>query len=203
MNDVSQKKLDKILATRSSPYDFAGANLSGLNLDRANLAGEDFAGTSLEKATLKWVDLNGANLEGANLKETDLHWTNLKGANLRLVNLEGADMFYANLRLASLEGANLKGAYCHGTNFTGANIKGTRFDGANLKGAVGLLSLPMPGMSSRGDMLFAVNHADCVMVQAGFFYGPLKMFEQYAKNHSGVFDAGVIQTLHIWHLSNK
>lgn len=89
---TAQENLEKLKATNSC----RGCDLSGLTLNRANLAGAD--------------------LEGADFSKTKFHLTNLSGANLRNANLKGAsfagtDLGEADLRGADLRGASLEGAY--------------------------------------------------------------------------------------------
>ena len=74
--------------------------LSGVNLSGADLEGADLSGVNLEGANLRYANLSGADLRGANLR-----YANLRGADLR-----GADLRYANLSGAYLSGANLEGA---------------------------------------------------------------------------------------------
>ncbi len=63
--------------------DFSGANLRGVNLQRACLIGAD----------LRWADLRGAKLNGAYLDEANFY-----GANLTDAEFVGASLDRANLR---------------------------------------------------------------------------------------------------------
>ncbi len=65
-------------------------------------AGCDFAGRQLSRV----------NLRGANLTNADLAGANLTGANLIDANLSGADLVGATLATANLTGASLVGATC-------------------------------------------------------------------------------------------
>ena len=64
----------------------------------------DLTGVNLRKADLTGADLTESNLGGANLGGADL-----TGANLRLANLTGADLTGAELTGSNLTGANLGG----------------------------------------------------------------------------------------------
>ena len=82
--------------------DLRGANLSGVNLEGANLGGVDLSGSDLENTNLRGADLRGVDLEYATLRASDLRDTNLTGVNLR----------GACLRNANLKGVDLRGAAC-------------------------------------------------------------------------------------------
>jgi hypothetical protein len=85
---------------------------------------------------------------------------NFAYAKLCRVDLIGVD----------LTGANLRHAYLSGVDLTGANLRHAYLSGANLYGvdlyrAVGIVSAGPVGDSKR--MLYAVDHGDRIMVQAG------------------------------------
>jgi uncharacterized protein YjbI with pentapeptide repeats len=132
--------------TRISP-DFAGADLSELNLAGANLA----------KADLSGACLNGANLSGANLSRAKLF-----RADLSQADLSRATLFKANLSQADLAGANLNGADLSGAFLIKANLSGTSLISACLKGA----SL---GQAS----LFRAKLQRAVLKEASFFKSDL------------------------------
>jgi len=93
-----------------------------------------------QKCDLQLVDLTGANLEEANLQYADLWRTDLRGANLQRANLKGADLRLADFRNADLQGANLQDADLwetdlRGANLQRANLKGADIQNANLEGA--------------------------------------------------------------------
>ncbi len=88
----------------------------------------DLTGVNLRKADLTGADLTESNLGGANLGGADL-----TGANLRLANLTGADLTGANLRLANLRLADLTGADLTGAELTGSNLTGANLGGETLK----------------------------------------------------------------------
>ena len=105
--------------TRILP-DFAGADLSELNLAGANLAKADLSGASL----------GGANLSGANLARAKLF-----RADLSQADLSRASLFKANLSQADLAGANLNGTDLSAALLIKANLSGASLIGACLKGA--------------------------------------------------------------------
>ncbi len=107
------------------------ADLSYVDLSKANLPLTDF----------QEVDLRGANLAGADLSFSKFVWTDLSGANLCRAdlrsasfgeaNLKYADLKYADLSFtvfngADLRRANLEGAVCQQTYFTGVDLSTTR-----------------------------------------------------------------------------
>src|SRR2546421_9444778 len=67
-------------------------DLSGANLERANLREADLQGAHLVRANLREADLSGANLMRTNLQETDLERANLREADLSGAHLEGAHL---------------------------------------------------------------------------------------------------------------
>jgi len=120
-------------------------DLSGADLDRANLRVADLSGADLATANLSWADLNSANLGGAdlataNLSCADLATANLNGANLTGANLTEATLFAASLKRstlsnATLTGADLRNAFLIDANLAGANCLLTILNRADLRGA--------------------------------------------------------------------
>ena len=92
-------------------------------------------------------------------------------ANLRGANLRGANLCGATLRDANLRGANLRGATLRDADLSDADLSDADLSGADLSGASGLLALGPIG--SEGRTIYAVSHADGVMVQAGCWWGTL------------------------------
>jgi uncharacterized protein YjbI with pentapeptide repeats len=103
-----------------SYLNFQGADLSDVNLTRANLSGTNFEGAILKNANLKL-----ANLTRTRFQSTDLH-----NASLREATGAGANFHHANLRNADLSQAELPRS-----NFRQANLQSTAFDRANLEEA--------------------------------------------------------------------
>jgi uncharacterized protein YjbI with pentapeptide repeats len=79
----------------------AGADLRG--------AGVGISGGPVRGGRLVRTNLSGANLNLANLDNAKLFQTNLSGANRNTARLSGADLRWANLEGAGLPGANLRG----------------------------------------------------------------------------------------------
>jgi hypothetical protein len=74
------------------------------------------------KADLSGADLENADLRGTNLSGADLYNANLENADLRGTNLSGADLVDAYLIDADLENANLVDADLSGANLENANL---------------------------------------------------------------------------------
>jgi uncharacterized protein YjbI with pentapeptide repeats len=127
--------------------DFAGADLSELNLAGANLAKADFSG-----ARLAGTNLSGANLSRAKFFRADLSQADLSRATLFKANLSQADMAGANLN-----GADLTGAFLIRANLSGASLLQACMKGANL------------GQAS----LFRAKLVGAVLCQASFFKADL------------------------------
>ena len=118
--------------------DLSGANLQGADLRDANLQGVDLIGANLQGAILWDADLQGAELIGANLQGATLWNADLQGAFLKSAKLQGATLEVANLEgafltYADLEGANLKYANLEGATLWGADLQGADLRGANLQ----------------------------------------------------------------------
>jgi hypothetical protein len=120
-----------------------------------------------------------ANLTDANLSDAHLSCANLSDAHLSCADLRGADLTGAHLR-----GADLTGAYLSCANLTGADLRGAYLRGADLTGARGVLAIGPIG--SRRDILYAVQHADVIMLKTGCFWGSLDEFVDQVKHvHAG------------------
>lgn len=87
-------------------------DLSGADLNNANLA----------KAYLIGADLSGANLMGADLSGATLRRTDLSGAKLLAVNLSGADLWDADLSGTDIREADLSGANIREADLSGADL---------------------------------------------------------------------------------
>lgn len=95
------------------------ADLSGANLDDAELVG-----VNLEDAALPEADLDDADLSAGNIVDADLSGADLEGTILSAANLEDADLSDANLT-----GADLRRAYLHNTTLADATLaRNTRID---------------------------------------------------------------------------
>ena len=139
--------------------DFAGADLSDLNLAGANMAKADFSG-----AKLAGTNLSGANLARAKFFRADLSQADLSRANLFKANLSQADMAGANLN-----GADLTGAFLIRANLSGASLLQACMKGANL------------GQAS----LFRAKLVGAVLSQASFFKADLSEADLSEANLEG------------------
>ena len=115
--------------------DLREANLSGVDLTKANLICVNLSGANLEKTALYSAWLDEANLTGANLRNTDLRTVDLSFVKLTRANLTGADLSNACMINANLSRANLREANLFDANLSGANLREADLVGANLVGA--------------------------------------------------------------------
>jgi len=155
----------------------------GGDFSNSDLTGENLEGADLRDVYLNDTDLSGANLKGANLSSASLLRANLAGANL-----EGADLTEADLTQADLSGANLKGAKLADANLDQAVAAGTDFGGADAPGAM-FTRLKGEGADFTGAALAEAEFSDAELGGAKFEGAALKdaAFER-AKAHKVVFD---------------
>ncbi len=97
---MTKKEIQKILSEHKR-------YVNGKEGKKANLHNADLSGVNLSKANLFWADLTHANLRGADLSEANLMFANLTKADLTNANLKGANLFKANLMSANLSEADL------------------------------------------------------------------------------------------------
>ena len=128
MKELTREKLNKILKEHKhwinedcNNWEEMRADLSGVDLSRANLSG-----ANLLNADLSDAELSEANLSGANLYNADLRGANLSGANLLNADLSGVDLGRANLSGADLRGANLSGANLLNADLSGVDLSGAK-----------------------------------------------------------------------------
>jgi uncharacterized protein YjbI with pentapeptide repeats len=76
---------------------FAGADLSGANLQGADLSDADLRGANLRDANLSSALMRKVNLTDANLWGADLHAADLREAILKRADLQWVDLHEANL----------------------------------------------------------------------------------------------------------
>ena len=99
-------------------------NLSGADLESANLQGIIWQEITLCRANLKEADFYWANLFMSDLSETNCESARFSGAALEEVNFTRA-----NLKNADFGKDNLGASSdVSGVNFTDANLDGTKFD---------------------------------------------------------------------------
>ena len=117
-----------------------GADLGGVNLNKANLWGADLSLANLSSANLSGANLfraeiSGGNLHRANLSNAVLSGSILSAAVLSEAELGGADLSRANFRHVDLSGANLHRALFNTADLGRAKLRGARFHGAELVSA--------------------------------------------------------------------
>jgi hypothetical protein len=125
-----QLRAAKLAEADLSGQDLQWANLSQADLRQANLSGADLLGADLSwadleqanlaAAVLRGADLSGAKVRKAVLTNADLHWAVLHNADLSQADLREADLQWADLENAILEGADLQGANLHNAHTLGA-----------------------------------------------------------------------------------
>ncbi|XP_072025798.1 BTB/POZ domain-containing protein KCTD9-like [Amphiura filiformis] len=116
------------------------ANLSYCSLERANLSGANMDGANLQGVKMVLANLEGASLRNCNFEDPCGSKANLEGVNMKGVNLEDSQMTGVNLRVATLKNANLKNsnlrwAVLAGTDLENCNLTGSDLQDANLRGA--------------------------------------------------------------------
>ena len=131
LKEVSQALAD---ATPAQPADFAGRDLSyldlsGLDLARANLAGADLHGADLTDANLSRADLAGADLDHTVVIRTDFSAADLSNASLRGLAA------YSTLEVSAAEAPNFAGAKLSGAHIL-ARLGRANLHGADLSGLV-------------------------------------------------------------------
>jgi uncharacterized protein YjbI with pentapeptide repeats len=127
-----------------SHLDLLEANLSGANLNWADLSGTDLSEADLSEAdlsgaNLNWADLSGVEMSGADLSDAHLNYADLTGgADLSGADLSGADLSFADLSGANLSDANLSDANLSRTVLEDADLRDADLRDADLSGAVGI-----------------------------------------------------------------
>ncbi|MBD2544139.1 MULTISPECIES: pentapeptide repeat-containing protein [Planktothricoides] len=130
MIEESKSASELIKFYTSGQRNFRNANLSGLELKRAQLPEIDLQG-----AYMRWIDFQGANLKLANLPWADLQKANLSDATLQRATLKEANLRKANLQWADLQEAQLQGANLFQCRLMCANFRGASLRLANLEAA--------------------------------------------------------------------
>lgn len=107
---------------------------------------------------LREANLSGVDLNGANLSWVDLSKSNLQGANLRNANLFRTFLFRANLREASLVMANISQTFLIETDLSYAIVGYTVFGEVDLGSVLGLNTISHAWPSTIGiDTIYASN----------------------------------------------
>ncbi|QPJ60834.1 MAG: pentapeptide repeat-containing protein [Candidatus Nitronauta litoralis] len=124
---------------------FKGANLSGSNLKEADLtgtvltqatlAGSDCSQVSLSKATLMATDASECKFDSADLESTTLFNADFSNSSFVDADLSKAQAEGANFTQTDLTRADLGSAGMPSTDFTDANLERANLSGTNLKNA--------------------------------------------------------------------
>ena len=171
MRKIDEAELNKILSNHKlwlmdesngiradlSGVDLEYADLDGADLRDANLNGADLRSADLRSANLWYADLRGADLRDASLGCADLGYADLGGANL-----SGADLEYADLRDADLRGADLGHANLYGADFSGADLGGANLWSTDLS-CVKNIFFPM-ACPEKGSFI-AFKKAGCYIIE--------------------------------------
>ena len=171
MRKIDEAELNKILSNHKlwlmdesngiradlSGVDLEYADLDGADLRDANLSGADLRGADLRSANLWYADLRGADLRDASLGCADLGYADLGGANL-----SGADLEYADLRDADLRGASLGHANLYDADFSGADLGGANLWSTDLS-CVKNIFFPM-ACPEKGSFI-AFKKAGCYIIE--------------------------------------
>ncbi|NIP37747.1 MAG: pentapeptide repeat-containing protein [Candidatus Dadabacteria bacterium] len=96
----------------------------------ANMPEMELSGYNLEDANLKLAFCKGCNFAGSNFKNSYLY-----GANLESTDCSGCDFSGSNLEGALIKDANLKDTNLSNCNFRLANLEGSDFGGADFSGS--------------------------------------------------------------------
>ena len=129
MRKIDEAELNKILSNHKLWL------MDESNGIRADLSGVDLEYADLDGADLRDANLSGADLRGADLRNASLWYADLRGADFRDASLGCADLGYADLGGANLSGADLRDADLRGADLGHANLYGADFSGADLDGA--------------------------------------------------------------------
>ena len=155
--------------------DLVQAELSGVDLNHANLSRAELRGASLSHTNLGWADLRAANLSGADLYEAllveallgeaDLQHANLIAANLTKAILSAASLAFAEIRETSLSGADLTKADLRGASLRATDLSGARLHHADLRSAV-FISTDLEGAYLTGAVFGGTLLADLDLSKA-------------------------------------
>lgn len=112
-----------------------GADITGIDANRAYLANAALAKARLARADFYQADLSHADLTEATLTDANLSVADLSSAKLNGADLSKANLFRADMRGADFSGAKLKDARLQSANLQFASLKDADLTGADLTGA--------------------------------------------------------------------
>jgi len=110
----------------------SGADLNNADLRGINLRSVNLSNANLRSARLRGADLSKAILHSAYLDKADLSHSNLFDASLQFAKLRGANLCDANLNCAILAGANFEKARLRGANLFRTNLSFSNLNYADL-----------------------------------------------------------------------
>jgi len=110
----------------------AGANLSALCLDRADLSGAVLPAASFDRSDLTSASFAGSQLERTRFEGSVLFDADLSNSDLSLAEFVGSSLVEADLSAAGLTGTRFVGSQLLGADLSLAQMFGTVFDGAQL-----------------------------------------------------------------------
>lgn len=142
--------------------DLSGAELMGMNLNKAYLRGADLSKADLSNACLIGANLRGAKLRFANLSRVRIRDANVGGADLRGVNLTMANLRSLNLSRVNLSEANLSKAQLKEACLIGTNLRRADFGGADLRYAA-LVRSDLTKADLTGARLFGTSRDDWIV----------------------------------------
>lgn len=102
---------------------------------RSNLTGAQLEGANLTETIARRTVFDQANLSRTVFSRADLYQASLRGADLRQACLAGADLGQCDFSRADLRGADLTGARLTRADFSQADLRGAVFWDADLEGA--------------------------------------------------------------------
>jgi uncharacterized protein YjbI with pentapeptide repeats/uncharacterized protein YjdB len=116
--------------TLTSTTNYAVVDLSGANINNANITSSNFAGAKLSGSTF-----TGATITDANFTNASLVGANLSGATIKSTDFTNADLSGATLTGVDASGTIFNNASLANVNLTGANVTNVNFTNTSIKGA--------------------------------------------------------------------
>lgn len=135
---------------------FKDADLTRANLGKASLVKAVFDSVELRNATLQGANLNLAKLENTNLREANLSFTDCKDVTFVSCVFEKVNLNHASLASVALSNVNLENVTLESACLRNADLKGAKLSGAKLKGA-NLERANLSGAKLQGAILQSAN----------------------------------------------
>ena len=138
-------------ADRGMTIDLHDVDISGINIEGAQLASAMLRGVTLDNAQMSGANLTGATLDSASMANATLTRATLDNAQMSGANLTGATLDSASMANAALTRATLDNAQMSGANLTGATLDSASMANANLTGIIMDKSTLKNAQLSRAD----------------------------------------------------